>query len=140
MAGSYKKRGKNSYELRVSGGTGPDGKRRRYIKTVKAKNDREAEKLLALFVAEVEKGEYIEPSRLTLEEFSQRWLRDYVDKKLAPITQRTYRDKLEKRILPALGHLTLEQIKPLHLLDFFANLEEDGMRLDGQPGGWDRIV
>jgi integrase len=135
MAGSYKKRGKNSYELRVSAGTGPDGKRRRYIKTVKAKNDREAEKLLALFVAEVEKGEYIEPSRLTLEEFSQRWLRDYVDKKLAPITRRTYRDKLDKRILPALGHLTLEQIKPLHLLDFFANLEEDGMRLDGQPGG-----
>ncbi|NMA63656.1 MAG: site-specific integrase [Syntrophomonadaceae bacterium] len=135
MAGSLRKRGKNSYELRVSAGTGPDGKRHRHIKTVKAKNKREAEKLLALFVAEVEKGEYVEPSRLTLKEFSQRWTRDYVDKGLAPATRKTYKDKLKNRVLPALGHLKLEEIKPLHLLDYFSNLEEDGMRLDGKPGG-----
>lgn len=135
MAGSYRKRGKDTYELSVSDGNGPGKKRQRHYKTVKAKNDREAGKLLALFVAEVEKGQYIEPSKLTLEEFSKRWIHDYADKKLSPVTRATYLAKLDKRILPALGHLKLEQIKPLHLSDFFRNLEEDGMRLDGKSGG-----
>lgn len=134
MVGSFRKRGQNSYELRVSAGTGPDGKRKRHIKTVRCK-DRDVEKLLALFVAEVEKNQYIEPSRITLNDFSKRWIRDYADKALSPLTRANYLSKLDKRILPALGHLRLEQIKPLHLSDFFRNLQEDGMRLDGKKGG-----
>jgi len=134
LTGSYRKRGENSWELSVSSGKGMHGKRHRATKTVKCK-EKDVEKHLALFVAEVEKGQYIEPSKMTLEDFSKRWIRDYADKKLSPMTRAGYLARLDKRILPALGHLKLEQIKPLHLSDFFSNLEEDGMRLDGKKGG-----
>lgn len=132
--GSYRQRGENIWELSVSAGKGMKGKRNRPTKTVKCK-EKDVEKQLALFIAEVEKGQYIEPSKLTLEEFSKRWIRDYADKNLAPMTRAGYLAKLEKRILPALGHFKLEQIKPLHLSDFFSNLKEDGLRLDGKEGG-----
>lgn len=134
LTGSYRKRGENSWELSVSSGKGTHGMRHRPTKTVKCK-EKDVEKHLALFVAEVEKGQYIEPSKMTLEDFSKRWIRDYADKKLSPMTRAGYLARLDKRILPALGHLKLEQIKPLHLADFFSNLEEDGMRLDGKAGG-----
>lgn len=34
-----------------------------------------------------------------------------------------------------MGHLKIEQIKPTHLMEFYANLQEDGIREDGKPGG-----
>lgn len=135
MAGSVEKRGENRWRLVVSGGTGPDGRRIKYTKTIQATSRREAEKELAKFVAEVERGLYMEPSRLTFAEFVERWLRDYGESNLAPKTLFRYRQILESRILPSMGHLKLEQIRPVHLIEFYKNLQEDGIREDGKPGG-----
>lgn len=57
--GHIEKRGKNSYRLVVSCGMGPDGKQIKKTRTVKAVSKREAEKLLAEFVTEIEKGMFI---------------------------------------------------------------------------------
>ena len=53
MAGTMRKRGKNSYflEYMCSG--------QRYTQTVKANSASEASRKLSLFIAEVEKGNYI---------------------------------------------------------------------------------
>jgi len=53
---------------------------------------------------------------------------------LAPKTLEMYTGLLRDRILPVLGHLKLEQIKPLHLVEFYNNLKESGIRLDGKSG------
>lgn len=134
MAGWVEKRGENTWRLNVPGGTGPDGKRKIFRKNVEAKSKREAEKLLDLFSAEVLKGQYVEPSKLTFKDFAERWLRDYAEPNLAPKTVFRYRQLLESRILPAMGHLKMEEIKPVHLLEFYKNLQEEGIRLDGKPG------
>ncbi|SHF31303.1 Site-specific recombinase XerD [Desulfofundulus australicus DSM 11792] len=135
MAGWVEKRGENKWRLNVPGGTGPDGKRKVFRKNVEAPSKREAEKLLDLFAAEVLRGQYVEPSKLTFGQFVKRWLRDYAEPNLAPKTVHRYRQMLETRILPAMGHLKIEQIKPLHLMEFYKNLQEDGIREDGKPGG-----
>lgn len=135
MAGYYEWTKSGKCRLFASAGTGPSGKRKRPTKTVEAKSDREASKLLAKFVSEVEKGEYVEPSKLTFSVFVERWLRDYAELNLAPKTLYRYKQILDTRILPAMGHLKIEQIKPTHLLEFYANLQEDGIREDGKPGG-----
>ncbi|SHF75840.1 Site-specific recombinase XerD [Desulfofundulus australicus DSM 11792] len=135
MAGWVEKRGENKWRLNVPGGTGPDGKRKVFRKNVEAQSKREAEKLLDLFAAEVLRGQYVEPSKLTFGQFVERWLRDYAEPNLAPKTVHRYRQMLETRILPAMGHLKIEQIKPLHLMEFYKNLQEDGIREDGKPGG-----
>lgn len=135
MAGYFEKTKSGKYRLFVSGGTGPNKKRQRYTKTVAAKSDREADKLLAQFVAEVEKGQFLEPSKFTFEEFTEKWLSDYAEKNLAPKTLHRYKKILETRIVPAIGHLKLEKIKPIHLLEFYKNLQEDGIREDKKEGG-----
>ncbi|MDK2894832.1 MAG: integrase [Moorella sp. (in: firmicutes)] len=133
MAGWVEKRGENKWRLNAPGGTDAEGKRKVYRKTVEAKSKREAEKMLAEFVAEVQKGQYIEPSKLTFAEFVERWIRDYGESNLAPKTLHRYKEIL-KRACQAMGHLKIEKIKPLHLLEFYKNLQEDGIREDGKPG------
>jgi len=83
---------------------------------------------------EVNNPQYIEPSKLTFKEFVERWMRDYAETNLEPKTIESYKEKLT-RIEQAMGHLKLEHIKPTHLLEFYANLQEDGIRKDGKPGG-----
>jgi len=135
MAGYYQKTESGKYRLFASGGSGPGGARKRLTQTVSAKSDREAEKLLAKFVAEVEKGEFIEPSKLSFAEFVERWLKNYGESSLAPKTLYSYKDMLKKYIIPSLGHLQIEQIRPMHLVELYRNLGEDGVRHDKKPGG-----
>jgi integrase len=134
MAGNIRKRGKESWELSFSHGYDAYGKRVRHYKTIKAKSEREAQKELAKFVAEVEKGSYVEPTKLTLAEFAEKWLDMHGKQNLAPKTYGLYTGLLKDRIIPAMGHLKLDQIKPMHLVQFYNNLKESGIRLDGKPG------
>lgn len=134
MAGSIEKRGKDSWRLVVSNGYNAEGKRIRHTRTIKATSRRQAEKELAKFIAEVETNNYISTSQLSLSEFAKQWLESYVEVNLQPTTANFYK-LLLRRILRAMGHLKLNQIKPLHLLKFYDSLREDGVREDGKPGG-----
>lgn len=82
MAGWVEERSPGRWRLNVPDGTGQDGKRIVHRKMVDAKNERAAKKLLDLFSAEVQKGEYIEPSKLTFTEFVERWYKNYADSNL----------------------------------------------------------
>lgn len=150
--GSIEKRGENTWRLVVSAGM-RDKQQIKKKKTVttdtncpekscsdckkitRCKARREAERLLAEFTVEVEKGTFIEPTKLTFRDFTDRWLRDYAEKNLAPKTLFRYKQILESRIFPAMGHLKVEKITPVHLMKFYANLQEDGVREDGKKGG-----
>lgn len=133
MAGWVEKRGENRWRLNVPGGTGPDGRRKIYRKTVEAKSEREAKKLLAEFAADVLRGIYIEPSKLTFKDFAERWVREYVEVELAPKTAHRYKECLD-RAVEALGHLKLEQVRPLHLVEFYNALRKEGARRDRKSG------
>jgi integrase len=125
MAGHYRKRGKESYELIY----------RDKRKTIKATNDREAELSLATFIVEVEKGKFRKAATLTVKQFiEERWIRDYINVHLAPGTAHLYKVYLNNRIIPALGHLKLDKVKPADLLDFYSSLKESGIREDKKLG------
>ena len=64
-----------------------------------------------------------------LEVFVERWREEYAVPNLKKITLALY-DELLKRILAAMGHLKLCDITPFHLNAFYANLREDGIRVD----------
>jgi integrase len=113
------------------------GKPDRPTKTVKVPpgddRDREAEKQLALFVAEVTKNKHKKPSKITVRQLAERFLRDNPD--LDEDTKENYKIYLDDRILPALGDNKIDKVKPTHIYDFLNNLKEDGIRKDGKPGG-----
>lgn len=129
MAGSIQKRG-NKYLLTVSSGTGVGGKRVRHTKTVDAKNEKEAQKLLDKFIQEVEEGKVKDGAKTPFKVFAEKWISEYAAANLEPKTLYRYNELLNSRIIPAIGHIKLGDLKPLHLLEFYNNLRENGIRLD----------
>ena len=134
--GQIQKRGENTYRLTVSCGFDSNNKRIRKGKTIKLSpglTEKQIQQELAVqldrFEKEVEKGTYLDGNNLTLNEFSKKWLQDYAEPNLRPITLARYKTLL-KRILTALGHKKLSAIQPTHLIEFYKNLGEGGIRND----------
>ncbi len=134
---SIRKRGNNSYLVTVSCGYDAQGKKLTRTKTFKKPTDmtekkweKEIEKLALEFELEVEKGLHLDGGKLSLADFTELWIRDYAEKNLAPKTLARYKEILHTRVVPALGHIKLEKLRPNHLLEFYDNLSEKGIRLD----------
>lgn len=138
---TMEKRGKNSYRLTVSCGYDINGKKIIKRKTIsidpkltEKQKEKELQRQLTIFEDEVEKGTYLDAGKITFEEFIYKWLNDYAEKQLEPKTIHRYKEILTTRVIPAIGHLKLNKIQPTHLIAFYNNLAEDGIRLDGKQG------
>lgn len=138
---AIEKRGENSYRLTVSCGYDKQGKKIVKRKTIDLSHIKpnkqldEATKQWILFKAEIEKGLFLDSGKITFEDFIEKWLKDYAEPELAPKTLHRYKELLTTRIIPALGHIKLNKLQPTHLVEFYNNLREDGIRNDGKPGG-----
>lgn len=132
IGGSYEKRGEDSWRLVVSGGSDPaTGKRIKYQKTIKAPDEKTVKKELAKFIALIDSGKYRPASSMRLEDFIiDCWWPDHVKVNLRPRTQENYKVLTNSRIIPQLGKLRLDKIKPPQLLSFYSSLREEGSRLD----------
>ncbi|MFP7238097.1 tyrosine-type recombinase/integrase [Bacillus altitudinis] len=131
------KRGKNKWRLNVVIGYTPDGKAIPKRITVEAKNKTEAKKKLSEFEVEVLGGKFFEPTKVTLNDFYKLWLDNFANDSdmISHDTRRDYIQVMETRVLPKYGHMKLEDIMPIHILDYLSDLKKpDGVRLDGKPG------
>lgn len=137
--GSVQKTGIYSWKLTVSCGFDGGGKRIRHTKTVRVTSDndgrqeKEARQQLALFISEIEKGQNATSGKMTLKQFFEYWLINYAEGRHAPKTI-IYNKTLFKRIEAVMGHKRLDQIEPKHLLSFYKNLAEPGIRQDPNDG------
>jgi Site-specific recombinase XerD len=119
-----RRRGK-SWTVSVNVGRDPaSGKRQRIWRTVRTKA--EAIRLEAQLIAERESGTTVQPGRLTVGQFLQKWLMDYVSPNLAPKTYLTYEQLIRVHVLPSLGSLRLGKLRPLHVLNVYARVLESG--------------
>lgn len=139
---SIRKRG-NSYQVTVSKGRDVMGNQIRESATFTPDPDmtlRQQQKALDAFVHDFERqvlsGKYLKGEKVSFHEFTKLWIEEHAKKNLEVTTLANYTQHLEVRILPAIGHLKLSLITPLHLQSLYNNLMEDGVRSDGKPGGY----
>lgn len=90
---------------------------------------KELDRQAAEFESSVLKGTYFKPADYKLSEFVEKWLSEH-GKNLESKTLFRYEGMLNGSVNAAIGHLKLDQIKPMHLLDFNNNLQEAGIRED----------
>ena len=133
-----RKRG-NKYELTVFDGYRSDGKQRRHYRTVEAKNDSEAKKLLIQFQAEVlsaTPGDSEKLDSMTLSAFFPYWVENYLKrKKLSNKHLERSTELFKSRIEPAMGHCMMSAITPRMINRFLNDLQRPGIRRDGKSGG-----
>ncbi|MBO1515674.1 tyrosine-type recombinase/integrase [Metabacillus bambusae] len=129
----YQKRGKNSYLLTVNTGYDSHNKRIRKTRTIKIEDEallKTTKKLrdylnqeLHKFKMEVEAGEYISPEKMLLKNFIIDWENKYAKKELSETTLANYLSHIKNHILPSLGHLQIDKIKPVHIIDFLDQMK-----------------
>ena len=119
MAGSKRKIGENKYRLEYM------FQGERYSQNVVATSPTEASKKLAVFVAEIEKGNYARQTSMTFVEFCQLWLDKYAKPNLSDTTIRDYKNRLNKYVLNEFGRKPLNAIKRIHIQEFANKLVEE---------------
>ncbi len=134
---NIEKRGKN-YRITVSNGYDINGKQLKKYATFKpdpkmtAKQQKKAlDKFVFEFEEAVKNGEVLDGRHITLLDFYNKWVNEYCKIHLEETTTAWYDDLFQGQILPALGHLKMADIKPLHLQTFLNNLSKEGATVDG---------
>ena len=92
------------------------------------KLEKELQRQADAFEQEVRSGISLDAS-MKVDDLIERWFTEYAEKKLKLKTVYDYR-RLVPRISAGLGQLKVCQVKPSHLMAFYSNLEEQGVRED----------
>ena len=131
---TIKQRG-NSYKITVSCGYDLDGKQiRRHLTwtpepgMTKRQLQKELDRQAVLFEEKCRNGQVLD-GNIKFAEFAEKWFTDYAEKQLRPTTVARYR-LLMPRINAAIGHIRLDKLQPHHLMEFYNNLSESGVRED----------
>jgi hypothetical protein len=136
MTGHIRPRGERSWELKFDVGIDASGKRQVRYHSFKG-TKREAQAELTRLLADAQKGNYVDPSKVTVAEFLERWERDWAGTNLSPKTVERYRGLIARQIVPHIGQLQIQKLRPVHLSELYAKLlHEGGLRRNrGGQGG-----
>jgi integrase len=138
------KRG-NSYRIMVPNGYDTNGKKIMETTTYhpdESLSEKQQKKALDKFVIEfedkVKNGNILTGDKLTFKQYYDKWLKEYAVNNLERTTLENYKHYINTLMVPAFGHLKLSAIKPMHVLTFYNNLLEDGIKKGSIPGGFSK--
>ena len=128
------KRG-GTYRIKVSCGYSADGRQitrsmtwQPAPGTTKRQEEKELNRQATLFEERVKSGQFI-GNNIKFADFVETWFKDYAEKQLRPKTLLGYK-KMAVRTNAAIGHIRLDRLQPHHILEFYNNLAESGVRED----------
>ncbi|MFX4261307.1 tyrosine-type recombinase/integrase [Pelotomaculum propionicicum] len=136
MNGYVKKRGKSDdkWTVVVDFGRDPVTRKRKQKWTTVTGSKEDADKELIKQLHEINTGNYIEPSKMSLKEFLKYWLKMYAKTHCRKNTYDSYEIFIEKHIIPELGHIALAKLTPSQVEELLVNKANSG-RADGKEGG-----
>ena len=124
MRGKIIKRGKNSYTI-VLDVAPVNGKRNQQWISVQG-NKKDAEKRLSEMLHQIDTGSFMRPSKTTVAEFLEQWLKD-CRSRLSPRGFERYRDIVNSRLIPDFGSIALTQLRPEHIQRHETAIQERGL-------------
>jgi len=123
MKGSIRKRGKDSWQIQIYTGLGPDGKPKRHFETVRGRKG-DAQRRLTELLGSLDKGIFTPPGRLTITEHLNNWLNGYVKTNCSKGTLRSYGVVVNRHLIPSLGHILLRQLTHQAIQAYYGNARE----------------
>ena len=126
-----------SYRIRVSRGYDVKGnKLKPYEMTYKpapnmtAKQiEKELNKQAVMFEEQCKRGQFGDNTNIIFADFCDQY-KDIMKESLSPTTLEMYESAIDRLFKPALGHLRLKNIKPIHIQSFIKQLAEGDIKLN----------
>jgi integrase len=126
MSGHIRRRGEGSWELKYEVGTDPrTGKRITKYQSFKG-TKREAQAELIRLMDAVRRGDYIDPSKVTVSEFLNRWDKDWAANNVSPKTRERFSQLIMHQVQPHLGNMPIQKLRAVHLNELYGKLLRDG--------------
>ncbi len=131
MQGSLVKKGSRWYVKVYTGKDEKTGKYKQKWYPLSATTEREAAKERDRLLVAQEDPNYVEPSKLTVSQFLDQWVKDYVEPRLTAKTVRWYKMNINYHITPRIGTMPLHKIAPLHILRLLNQIEGQDTTIKG---------
>ena len=133
MKGHVRERGKGRWYAVIETRDGAGKRKRKWVSLPDCKGKRDAETACGKLIAEMNRGTYLEPSKTTLGEFLDQWLK-HCRSQVSPKSHERYSGLVNQNIKPALGTVPLTKLKPAQISDAYSKALVNGRR-DDKAGG-----
>lgn len=88
---------------------------------------RDAQRALAEKLTEIHRGDYIEPAQIPLGELLLDWLEQQVQPETSVSTFVTYSGIVKNHIIPSIGRVRLDHLKPIHFQKLYTEKRQSGL-------------
>jgi integrase len=96
-------------------------------KSIYGRTRQEVATKLAKAMSDRDGGIELDPSRVTVNEYLQRWLKDSVKGSVRPITFESYERLVRVHVVSVLGRIKLKALSPAHLQGFYRDRLDAGL-------------
>jgi integrase len=126
MKSHLARRGQRSWRLKYDLGTDGAGKRQtRYVTLRGARAEAQAQ--AAKILATVAEGTHTDPSRETVAEFVERWLKDWANDNTSHATWTSYSQLLRKHLVTRFGARSIQKLRPADLQAVYSAMAQEGL-------------
>jgi integrase len=129
MKGHIRERSPGHYAIVIDVRDPQTGKRKRRWHSFRG-TKRQAQVECARLISEIQGGTYLEPNKMTVVVFLDRWLA-YIKPRVAPRTFERYDEICRKNIVPLLGAVILTKLRPAQISDAWTKALACGHRGTG---------
>src|SRR5258705_10072937 len=131
MKGSIRERSPGHFAIILEQRNAATGKRKRKWHSFSG-TKRQAQVECARLISEMSGGSYLEPSKITVVQFLERWLR-HIKANVSPRPHERYEQIAMKNIASLIGAQVLSKLKPIEISEAYTKALECGRR-DGKGG------
>jgi integrase len=128
MRGSVTRRGRTSWRIKFDVGTVAGHRQTRYVTVRGSRKD--AERELARMISAAHAGTLVMPDKITVGEYLTAWLA--APHGLGRKTSERYSELARWQIIPFLGNMPLQRLRPIHIEDWHGKLLTAGGK-GGRP-------
>src|SRR5262245_7530246 len=127
MKGNLTRRGKISWRLKFDTGCDPvTGRRLTKYATLRGTRP-QAQAEAAKIIAAATVGDHVDPSRETVSQFVERWLRDWANANVSNKTFTRYAELLRKHVCARVGSVPVQKLRAGNLQAIYAAMAKDGL-------------
>jgi integrase len=91
------------------------------------KTRQDAAEQLTRALSDLGRGLFVAPHKLSVGEWLNTWLREYKQPEVRPLTFDNYERVIRCHLIPALGHLPLQELRPDHIQHFYNEKLQAGL-------------
>ncbi len=124
--GTISKRPDGTWWARITVGKTPEGKQKR--KAFYGKTRKEVQEKLTAALNDINNNTYIEPSKMTVEQWMYLWLQEYKKNSVKPQTYAAYEAHVRNHIAPDLGSYSLSSLRNDMVQRFVNGLVNKGLK------------